>query len=241
MDLNTVQNIKIGQTHIKLTTDLNNIDLSQFIRRKRLELEKYILKNPDFLNSLEPLNEKIKTKSDIILLMNKTSKIADIGPMASVAGTISELSLNYLIKNGSKNSIINNGGDIALINNKKIVCGIYSNNETLNNEIAFKLKARKSPLGICSSSSKIGHSISFGQSDSVTIISKSASISDGLATSIGNEIKGTDDEDAINNGLEKAEKYKEHFIGGLLIKGENVGTIGKLPKIIKTKKFTNDL
>lgn len=241
MNSNNLKTIDIGQTHINLNTDLNNIDLNSFIQVKRLELEKYILKNPDFLNSLEPLNEKIKTKSEIVLLMNNTSKIADVGPMASVAGTISELSLNYLIKNGSKNSIINNGGDIALINNKKIVCGIYSNNSTLNNEIGFKLKERKTPLGICTSSSKIGHSISFGMSDSVTIISKSASISDGLATSIGNEVTGYDDEDAINNGLEKAEKYREYFIGGLLIKGDNVGTIGKLPKIVETEEFSIDL
>ena len=48
--------------------------------------------------------------------------------MATVAGSIAGLSLDYLISLGSIDSIVENGGDIALINSKKVLCGIYSNN-----------------------------------------------------------------------------------------------------------------
>ena len=169
--------------------------------------------------------------------MEKASRISDVGPMATVAGTISQLSLNYLIKNKSKNSIVENGGDIALINNKKVICGIYSNNKILGNNIGFKLKPRKKPLGICSSSGKIGHSISFGKSDCVTIIGNKSSICDGLATRIANQIKEENSEIAINNAIECLERYKEYFDSALIIYKDNVATFGKIPKIVKTKDF----
>ena len=206
------EEINIDQTHIRLKSDLDNINLKQYIFRIRNELKAHIARNPDFLIS--------------------------IGPMACAAGTISEMSLDYLIENGSKCSIVENGGDIAIINDQEVLCGIYSNNEILGNKIAFKIKARKKPLGICTSSGKIGHSISFGSSDSVSVISKSPSIADGLATRIANEVRGDDSESKVSNALECAENYREFYDGVLIISDENVGTVGKLPKIVESDEFT---
>lgn len=231
------EEINIDQTHIRLTSDLDNSDLKHYIYMIRQDLKRYISLNQDFLISMEPLRYDSDNLTPIVLKMYESSAKADVGPMACVAGTISEMSLNYLIENGSDYSIVENGGDIALINDKSVLCGIYSNNEILGNNIAFKIKSRKKPLGICTSSGKIGHSISFGQSDSVTVISKSPSIADGLATRIANEVTGKDSESKVSNALEIAEGYREFFNGVLIISGENVGTVGKLPKIVESKKF----
>lgn len=232
------QEIDLGETHIRLKTDLHNHDLKHYIFSIRSDLKNYIAKNQDFLLLLEPLKLNDESQPLIIKTMLKSSDICDVGPMACVAGTISELSLNYLIKNNTQYSIVENGGDIALINNETVLCGIYSNNEILGNDIAFKLKSRKKPLGICTSSGKIGHSISFGQSDSVTVISKSPSVADGLATRIANDVTGESSQDKVANALETAENYKEFFEGILIISDKNIGTIGKLPKIIETNEFT---
>ena len=229
------EEINIDQTHIRLTSDLDNSDLKHYMIRQ--DLKRYISLNQDFLISMEPLRYDSDNLTPIVLKMYESSAKADVGPMACVAGTISEMSLNYLIENGSDYSIVENGGDIALINDKSVLCGIYSNNEILGNNIAFKIKSRKKPLGICTSSGKIGHSISFGQSDSVTVISKSPSIADGLATRIANEVTGKDSESKVSNALEIAEGYREFFNGVLIISGENVGTVGKLPKIVESQKF----
>lgn len=236
------QNININQTHIRLTTDLNEHNLMEFIYKIRNELEYYIKFNNDFLISLDKLTKKENENNlpKIVQLMYNASRCCDVGPMAAVAGSIAELSIDYLIKNNSKNSIVENGGDIAVINDKKVLCGIYSNNNVLKNKIAFKLKPRKNPIGICTSSGKIGHSISFGKSDSVTVISNKASISDALATGIGNEVKGESSQSAISNALECCEKYRELFKGILIISGNNIGTIGKLPKIVETSEFYLD-
>ncbi len=229
--------INIGETHIRLTTDLTNHDLYAYILSIRRDLKNYILGNDDFLLSMEPVKLDGENLPLIVGRMHESSRLADVGPMACVAGTISELSLNYLISNGSAHSIVENGGDIALINSRKVLCGIYSNNDVLGNEIAFEIKKRKSPLGICTSSGKIGHSISFGQSDSVTVISNSPSLADGLATRIANEVNGMTSEDKVYHALECAENYRDLFQGVLVISDDNVGTVGKLPNIIETQNF----
>lgn len=231
------EEIDIDQTHIHLTSDLDGADLKHYIYRIRQDLKRYISMNLDFLLSIEPLKYKSDGLSPIVLKMYESSAKADVGPMACVAGTISEMSLNYLIDKGSDYSIVENGGDIAIINDKTVLCGIYSNNKILGNSIAFKIKPRKKPLGICTSSGKIGHSISFGHSDSVSVISKSPSVADGLATRIANEVTGEDSESKISNALEIAEEYREFFNGVLIISDENVGTVGKLPKIVESPEF----
>ncbi len=234
------QDIDLNQTHIRLTTDLENNNLKNYILKIRDDLEYYIAKNKDFQLSLEPIKNYKNYEenlSKIVEKMYKASSYCDVGPMACVAGCISEMSLDYLISKNTKYSIIENGGDIAIINDKKAICGIYSNNPTLGNEIGFKLKARKIPLGICTSSGKIGHSISFGKSDSVTVLSNKASIADGLATKIANEVVGETSEDKVSNALEASENYRDLFKGVLIISQDNVGCVGKLPKIVETNKF----
>lgn len=231
------EEIDIDQTHIRLKSDLDNINLKHYIFKIRQELKRYITKNPDFLLSIEPLKYNKENLSEIVLKMYESSSKADVGPMSCVAGTISEMSLDFLIDNGSTYSIVENGGDIALVNDEDVLCGIYSNNEILGNNIAFKIRSRKKPLGICTSSGKMGHSISFGSSDSVTVISKSPSLADGLATRIANEVNGETSEDKVSNALECGENYKEFFDGVLIISDENVGTIGKLPKIVESNEF----
>lgn len=229
--------IDLDETHIRLRTDLKNQHLKRYIFKLRNDLKNYISKNPDFQYCLEPIKINDENLPLIVKTMYESSMKCDVGPMACVAGTISELSLNYLIKNDSSQSIVENGGDIALINWEKIICGIYSNNKILGNEIGFEIKPRKNPLGICTSSGKIGHSISFGDSDSVTVISNSASISDGLATRIANDVRGETSEDKVSNALESAENFREFYDGILIISDENIGTIGKLPKIVETNTF----
>ena len=91
-------------------------------------------------------------------------------------------------------------------------------------------------MGICTSSGTVGHSISRGRADSVTVFANRASIADALATSIANEANGDLDSDAVQNCLDKADNYKEYMRGTMIIVGESAGTIGKIPKLIETDK-----
>lgn len=222
--------------------------LENFIISQREQLKNYMKHNPLFVKTLEPYRIKESEKTHripkIIKLMINGSKIANVGPTATLAGTIAELSLDYLVEQGSNYSIIDNGGDIAFLNNhnsEKVLFGIYAGTSPLSGEIGFEFKFKKKnqKFGVCSSSASVGYSISYGRSDCVTVIANQASVADGLATSIANNVNGKKDEDAVENGLIAAEKFKEHYAGTLIIVGESVGTIGKLPKIVETKN--NDI
>ncbi|MCL2687926.1 MAG: UPF0280 family protein [Methanobrevibacter sp.] len=190
-------------------------------------------------NKPEKLQTNNKKLPKIIELMITAANIAKVGPTATIAGTISELTLDFLIKTGSKYSIVDNGGDIAFLNNyeKKVIFGIYAGKSPLSGKIGLEFKPKKKnyPLGICSSSASVGYSLSYGRSDCVTVIANQASIADGLATSIGNKVNGKLDSAAVENGLNFAEEFEEYFIGALIIVGETIGTIGKVPKIVETK------
>ena len=226
------EKIKIQETKINLKTDIPQHNLNLKIIQLRNEIIYYSIQNPEFLTSFEPLDAK--TESNIINLMCNASKKADVGPMASVAGTIAELCLMKLIKQKTKCSIIENGGDIALKTNKKLIMGLYSGESSLSGKIGFQIKPTNKPLGICTSSGTVGHSISFGKSDSVTVFSKQSSIADALATSIANNAKGIKTEDMVQNCLDKADDYREFYIGVMVVAGEHAGTIGKIPQLIKT-------
>ncbi len=228
------ERILINETNILLKTDLNDHNVYNFVLRQRMELINYIKNNNKFLISFEPV--PVQKGPHIAKIMAKASQIADVGPMAAVAGTISELSMYFLINNGAKHVILENGGDIALKVNKDVIMGLYAGSSSLSGRLGFKIKHEKTPMGICTSSGTVGHSISRGRADSVTVFADRASIADALATSIANEANGDLDSDAVQNCLDKADNYKEYMRGTMIIVGESAGTIGKIPKLIETDK-----
>ena len=228
------ERIRIDETNILLKTDLMDHKLSNFLLRQRMDLINYIRKNRDFSLSFEPVD--VEEAPFIVQLMAKAGKTAEVGPMAAVAGTISELSMNFLIKSGSKYAIVENGGDIALKTNKNVVMGLFAGSSSLSGQIGFKISHEKTPMGICTSSGTVGHSISLGRADSVTVFADRASTADALATSIANEVKGDLDSDAVQNSLARAEEFKHYFRGVMIVVGESAGTIGKIPNLVKTDK-----
>jgi ApbE superfamily uncharacterized protein (UPF0280 family) len=226
--------IQVEETQIVLETDLKNHDIVKFIIKERNKIKNYIEIHPEFLYSLEPIS--IDKGPRIILEMARAGLIAEVGPMAAVAGTISQFCLNYLVDNGAKYVTVDNGGDIALKIDRDIIVGLYSGFSSLSGKIGFKIKKRKKPRGICTSSGTVGHSISFGKADSVTVFASRASTADALATSIANKANGTTENEAVHKCLEWADELQEHFDGMLAIVGESAGTIGKIPKLVETNK-----
>ena len=226
--------IQIQETNIRLRTDIEAFKLVDFILKQRGELKNYIRKDRLFLTSFEPL--KIEDAAPIVKIMARAAAIAKVGPMAAVAGTISQLCLNFLLKQGAEYVIVDNGGDVALKTNIDVVMGLYAGETSLSGKIGFKIKHDKTPLGICTSSGTVGHSISFGRADAVTVFASEASIADALATSIANRALGDEDEEAVKNCLEMADDFRKHFQGVLVVVGEAAGTVGKIPSLVETDK-----
>ncbi|HIQ38691.1 MAG TPA: UPF0280 family protein [Methanothermococcus okinawensis] len=203
--------------------------------RERLLLENYIARRPEFLTSYEPL-EVEEDAPRIVKLMARSGENADVGPMAAVAGSISQIIVEDVSNYGCRNIISNNGGDIALKSTEDVVVGLYAGNSPISSEIGFKIDRDRAidGYGVCTSSGTVGHSVSFGNADAVVVFAEESSIADGAATSIGNFAVGPPEE-AINRSLERAECI-EGIDGVFVVVGEYAGKVGRVPKLVKTDK-----
>jgi len=124
---------------------------------------------------------------------------------------------------------VENGGDIFLKSLEKRIIGIYAGKSPLTGKIGLEIDGEDTPLGICTSSGTVGHSLSFGKADAVVALSKSATLADAAATAIGNLILQPDD---IPSGIEFAQGI-EGLKGLLIIKDDKIGLWGKV-KICQT-------
>ncbi len=201
-------------------------DLSQETRESvltyRSQLEAYIGMNPEFQRSLIPLKDDPHVP-EIVREMIRTSQLANVGPMASVAGAMAQMVSKDLLKL-SKEVIVENGGDIYLVTLKERVVGVYAGHSPLSLKIGILIKPEETPLGICTSSGTVGHSLSFGKADAVCILSKSAALADAAATAVGNVIREKKD---IEKGLERGKEI-EGVSGMLIIVGEKLGAWGNV-------------
>ncbi|MCM8785092.1 MAG: UPF0280 family protein [Candidatus Omnitrophica bacterium] len=202
--------VEVEETNILVIAKKNlKKEIREEVIKQREILKNYIKQYPEFLFSFSP----ISTKSDqeIIKLMSESSFLTKTGPMASVAGAIAEV-IGKKFVSLSDEIIIENGGDIFAKMNSDFIVGIYAGKSPFSMKIGIKLKKREIPYGIATSSGTVGHSISFGKADAVTVVSPSATFSDGAATYFGNLVK-----DKIDKELIISELKNFVFIEGIVI------------------------
>ncbi|AKB61908.1 UPF0280 family protein [Methanosarcina mazei] len=198
------------------------------IRTHRAALETYILSDPYFQITLEPY-ECPKNAPEVVRRMIKAGNTIGIGPMSAVAGTISALAVEAMVKAGAKYAIVDNGGDIALINDRPVVVGIYSGQSPIRN-LGLVFEPRDSITGVCTSAGTVGPSISFGMADAAAVFSDDVSLADAAATALGNEV-GTGKE-AVEISF-RAIRGIPGIKGALVIQGEYIGMWGDLPEITR--------
>jgi uncharacterized protein len=194
----------------------------RIVLKYREQLERYIARNPDFQTSLKPL----PTPADaprIVKEMIEAGQKANVGPMAAVAGAIAEYVGKELLE-FSPEIIIENGGDIFLKINTKKVVGIYAGESPLSGKIGLEIAPQETPLGVCTSSGTVGHSLSFGAADAVVIVAESAILADAAATAVCNMVKKPTD---INPAIESGRKISG-LKGIVIIAGGDIGVWGAI-------------
>ena len=189
----------------------------------RYQLESYIQSNPEFKTTLQPYPEDPYAPLLVREMIKETRNIGVVGPMASVAGAIAQSVANGLLE-FTDQVIVENGGDIFLKVNREVTVSIFAGDSPLSQKIGILVPTRQMPLGVCSSSGTVGHSLSMGASDAVCILSSSAVLADGAATAIGNMIKSKKD---LAIAAEWA-KRTEGIIGGVAIMGDRMATWGDI-------------
>lgn len=192
------------------------------IRRLRAELNRVIESNREFLTSLVPI-ETEKTYPEIALVMANAARNAGTGPMAAVAGAMSETVGRRLLEYFSLGGIIvENGGDIWAAVDSDIRFPIFAGTSVLSGRLGLLVPRSMMPVGVCTSSGTVGHSLSLGKADAVTIICSDTAGADALATAYGNRIRTPDDIDAIIEEL----KERPEILGALIIKDDKAAACG---------------
>ena len=168
--------------------------LRDLIIAKRRDLQSFIMEMPDFASAHQPLN--LPNSAPMVAKSLATAaSIANVGPMAAVAGYFAELAGRYILSSiEAKEIIVENGGDIFLASEQNRYVGIYAGEKSpFTGVMAVKIAAELTPCGICTSSGTIGSSFSYGQADAAMIIAADAALADATATATANMVKKPDD------------------------------------------------
>lgn len=192
------------------------------VSKYRVSLERYVERHPEFLAALKPIRVG-KDAPQIVKAMAKAAKEVGVGPMASVAGAIAEYVGRELLPFSSE-LIVENGGDIFLKTLKRRLIGVYAGESPFTGKITLEIQPEETPLGICTSSGTVGHSLSFGRADACIVLSLSTSLADAAATAIGNLTVEASD---IPRGIDFA-KGVEGIKGVVIIKGDQIGIWGEV-------------
>lgn len=153
----------------------------------RRQIEGYMRAVPEFRTSLTPLDPRPWAPS-VVRRMCDAGRRAGVGPMAAVAGAVSEEVGQGLLEY-SPEVIVENGGDIFLKSEMPRKIGIYAGRSPLSERVALMIEPGRTPAGVCTSAGRVGHSLSFGKTDATVIVAQNTALADAAATAVGNRVK----------------------------------------------------
>lgn len=179
----------IAVSQEQMTSGLKKL-VKEEIHRVRKILTDYETLHTGFIESLVPL--PILKEDELLIKSMKTAGITvGVGPMAAVAGAVSEQIAQNALKDCSE-FILENGGDLLIKTGQKRRVAIETGNSPFK-DLHLLIEASKHPIGICTSSGIMGHSLSFGKADAATVISENVYLADAAATALGNRLKTAED------------------------------------------------
>jgi ApbE superfamily uncharacterized protein (UPF0280 family) len=216
-------NVTVRETDLFISADSNLTSIAlASVHRFRSSIESYITAHREFSTALTPVAYD-EWAPEIVREMMKASAKAGVGPMAAVAGAMAEHVGRDLLLH-TRNVIIENGGDIYLQSMNDIRVGLFAGRSPLTGRVSIKVRKEEMPLGVCTSSGTVGHSLSFGCTDACCVKSGSAALADAAATAIGNIVKSKKD---IRTGL-TAGMQIEGVLGIVIIIGDQLGAVGDI-------------
>lgn len=180
----------------------------------------WIRARKDFLTSLEPLPFPMGAPP-LIADMYRAAEIAGVGPMAAVAGAIAQ-AVGEGLRAHSPEVVVENGGDIYIAGKRPRTVGLYAGYSPLTGKVGVKIPPEQLPLGICTSSGTLGHSLSFGKADAAMVLASNAALCDAVATAAANRVQGVDD---IGKALQYACKIPG-VTGAVIVKDDQLGAWG---------------
>jgi ApbE superfamily uncharacterized protein (UPF0280 family) len=218
--------ITVKETDLMVSASVHlEAETRELVLTHRGYLEAYIEQYPKFQKTLKPWRI-LGPAPAIVREMALASEKSGVGPMAAVAGAISEAVGRGLLQL-SDEVIVENGGDTFFKTQVPVIVGIYAGNSPLSMKFGLKVDSTTCPVSLCTSSGTVGHSLSFGKADAVCVMSGSCALADAVATAVGNRIRSAQDiSGAIHFG-----KNIPGVSGLAVIVGKDMGLWGNLEVI----------
>jgi uncharacterized protein len=213
--------VAVKETDLWVSADRNLVkETTDLVFEYRNQLETYISIHPEFATSLSPCGQDPYAPSMIREMIDVTRGLG-VGPMASVAGAVAQYVGRGLMRITDQ-VIVENGGDVFLKAGRPVTVSIFAGDSLLSEKFGLLIPERQMPLGVCSSSARVGHSLSMGIAHVVCLLSPSAALADGAATALGNRIMAKND---IRKVAGRANEI-EGIMGGVAIVEDSMATWG---------------
>lgn len=179
-----------GETDLLVHAERDLSELARdVVRQVRSELERYISAHPRFAESFVPIDVD-RAAPPIVAEMEAAARAAGVGPMAAVAGAIAEAVVRSLLPRSAE-VIVENGGDVFLAGRRPRVVGVWAGRAAPR--LGLEIGASDLPCAVATSSATIGHSVSLGAADAVTVVARSGALADAAASAIGNRVHSAED------------------------------------------------
>jgi len=156
-----------------------------------------------YLPQLSKMRTYTKISDEFPKVLNKMivavekSGYKELNTLGAVAGSFSDLALEYALELGGTRVIVNNGGDIALADlmGKDIKVGIPLYKDTVQGQLVLIITEEMKIRGICTSGIG-GRSFTKGIATAAVALAENAATADACATYLGN-MTNVDDENIV--------------------------------------------
>lgn len=215
--------VRVMQTDLLIAAERDlTAQAQELVRACRADLEPYIKRDPGFEEALHPYHVR-DDAPEIVRAMADAAALANVGPMAAVAGAIAER-VGRGLGAYCGDVIVENGGDIWLQGCRERTVGVFAGPSPLSGKLALRVEGGMMPVAVCTSSGTVGPSLSFGGADAAIAIAGAGALADAAATAIGNAARSADD---VPAAIEAAQRIPG-LLGAVVIVGERVGAWGQV-------------
>ncbi|MCD6352389.1 MAG: UPF0280 family protein [Armatimonadetes bacterium] len=200
---------------------------SQVLQTARAELQAYLRRDADFGASLEPVSP-LPGAPELVRRMARAARAAGVGPMAAVAGAVAQMVAEAL-EPLSAEVLVENGGDVYLLSQRERHVVVIAPGSGLSGRFALRVPAGMR-MGVCTSSGKHGHSLSFGSADAAVVASADGALADAAATALGNRVRQAGDLEAALNWVRSI----DGVVHAMVFFAGQMGAVGNL-EIVPTR------
>lgn len=201
--------------------------VADLLHELRGAIRAYAVVHPEFLDSLVPL-EVPGSAPDIVRAMAGAGRACGVGPMAAVAGSVAQ-AVAERFASRSPDFLVENGGDLYLCSTRERTVALLAEPES-GASVGVRLAPQEFPVALCSSSGRVGHSLSLGRGDLVTVRAASGPLADAAATALANLVKRDRD---VGRVVEQAWAWEPLGIQGVFAQcGKKISVWGKMELVV---------